>query len=88
MSDQADPRPPHVIHPTAVYSLPAAAAALGLARETLPREIRLGRLQARKRGGRYFVLGQWLLDWLAGGEPHRSWQEGHETAAVVSGRGR
>jgi hypothetical protein len=79
---------PHVLDPHAVYTIPSAAAALGLAKETLPREIRLGRLQARKRGGRYFILGQWLLDWLASGEPHRNWQEGHAPAAVTNGQGR
>jgi hypothetical protein len=35
---------------------------------TLPREIRLGRLRAAKRGGRYFLLGEWLLAWLRDGE--------------------
>ena len=43
----SEARPPYVIDPHAVYTIPAAAEALGLARECLPREIRLGRLQAR-----------------------------------------
>jgi hypothetical protein len=67
---------PHVIDPRAVYTVPAATAALALARECLPREIRLGRLQARKRAGHYWILGQWLLDWLASGAAHRSWPAG------------
>jgi hypothetical protein len=71
------PPAPHVIDPNAVYTVPTAAAALGLARETLPREIRLGRLQARKRGGRHFILGQWLLDWVSTGEPHHAWGAAH-----------
>ena len=48
---------PHVIAPTAVYTVPEAAAALGLAKGTLPREVRLGRLRVSKRAGRYYVLG-------------------------------
>jgi hypothetical protein len=57
-----------------VYTISTARAALELAKETLPREIRLGRLQARRRGGRYFILGQWLLDWLRTGAPPRRWR--------------
>jgi hypothetical protein len=67
------PAEPHVIQPHAVYTLVSATAALGLARECLPREIRLGRLEARKRGGRYYILGEWLLDWLRRGQAHRAW---------------
>jgi hypothetical protein len=60
-----------VIHPTSVYSLEAAREALGLARATLGREIRLGRLRVSKRAGRYFILGAWLLEWLEAGEVRR-----------------
>ncbi len=62
---------PAVIHPTAVYSLADAARLLGLRKNCLPREVRLGRLRVSKRAGRYFVLGQWLLEWVAGGELRR-----------------
>jgi hypothetical protein len=62
---------PHVIVPGAIYSLATAQEALGLAAGTLPREIRLRRLRVSKRAGRYFILGAWLLEWLAGGELQR-----------------
>jgi hypothetical protein len=75
-TDSQPTPPPHTISPHAVYSIAAAQVALGLARETLPREIRLGRLQARQRGGRYLILGQWLLDWISTGRAHRNWKGG------------
>lgn len=59
---------PPVIPANAVYSLAQAARALGLRKNCLPREARLRRLRVAKRAGRYFVLGAWLLDWLAAGE--------------------
>ena len=70
----SEPAAAPVIHPNAVFTLASAAAACGLPSNCLPREIRLGRLQARRRGGRYYILGQWLLEWLATGETHRSWR--------------
>ena len=52
---QAPPAPPppavHVIDPNAIYSKLSARAALGLKANTLPREIRLGRLRASQRAG-------------------------------------
>lgn len=63
---------PHVILPTAVYDLEAARLAFGLTKTTLSRELRLGRLRVAKRAGRYFILGDWLADWLRGGEVQRS----------------
>jgi hypothetical protein len=65
MSEQ---RQPAVIHSNAVYDRQQAQQALGLAKDTLGREIRLGRLRASKRGGRYYILGEWLLDWIRQGE--------------------
>jgi hypothetical protein len=41
---------------------------LGLKKGTLPRELRLGRLRHAKRAGRIFILGRWVLAWLAAGE--------------------
>jgi hypothetical protein len=62
---------PHTILPTAVYDLEAARIALGLTKTTLNRELRLGRLRVAKRAGKYFVLGEWLLEWLRTGEVRR-----------------
>lgn len=60
-----------VLQPTAVYSLDDARRLLKLRKNCLPREVRLGRLRVSKRAGRYFVLGEWLLAWIAGGELRR-----------------
>ena len=62
------PSDPVVVQPTAVYSLDDARRLLRLKKNCLPREVRLGRLRVSKGAGRYFVLGQWLLDWVAAGE--------------------
>jgi hypothetical protein len=67
----AAPVGPHTIVPTAVYNLATARVALSLAAGTLPREIRLRRLRASKRAGKYLILGAWLLEWVAAGEVHR-----------------
>jgi hypothetical protein len=63
---------PHLIRPTAVYDLEAARLALGLTKTTLNRELRLGRLRAAKRAGKYYLLGAWILAWVRGGEVRRS----------------
>jgi hypothetical protein len=73
--ESPSPRPagfPHVIDPRAVYTLESARSSLGLARGCLPREIRLRRLRASKRAGRYFLMGSWLIEWLEAGEIRRS----------------
>jgi hypothetical protein len=57
-----------VIHPNAVYSLELARNVLQLAKNCLPREIRLGRLRVSKRAGKYLILGAWLLEWIEAGE--------------------
>jgi len=59
------------ILPGSVFTLASLTEQLGLKRGTLPREIRNRRLRAAKRAGRYFVLGEWVLEWLAGGEVKR-----------------
>jgi hypothetical protein len=70
MSHDPTPAPAvPVISKTAVYTLETAAAALDLAPSCLPREIRRGRLRASRRGGKYLILGEWLLDWIAAGTP-------------------
>jgi hypothetical protein len=58
----------HVIQPLAVYDREAARSALGLKKSTLIRELKLRRLRYSKRGGRIFILGKWLLEWIVTGE--------------------
>jgi len=74
---------PHIIVPTAVYDLEAARSALGLTRTTLNRELRLGRLRASKRAGKYLLLGQWLVEWIEGGEVRRNGRSKVSGAAEV-----
>src|SRR5262245_50214238 len=62
-------RPP--ISAGMVFLVSEAAAFLGLPTNTLPREIRKGRLRASKRAGRHWILGEWLLEWLGSGEVKR-----------------
>lgn len=57
-----------VIDPRAVYTLETARLTLGLAKHTLVREVRQGRLRVSRRGGKYFLTGAWLLEWLQNGE--------------------
>jgi hypothetical protein len=44
---------------------------LDLPPSTLDREIRLGRLGCSMRAGRRWILGSWLLRWLADGAKGR-----------------
>jgi hypothetical protein len=71
MTDRTDTPPAPVIHPRQVFTVEQARLALGLAETTLDREIRLGRLRCSMRGGRRWVLGEWLLDWIKAGEAER-----------------
>jgi hypothetical protein len=57
-----------VIDPRAVFTIDQARTTLRLAKNCLPREIRLGRLRVSKRAGKYLILGQWLLEWIEAGE--------------------
>src|SRR4051794_38997407 len=57
-----------VIDPNAVFTVPQLQAALFLPDSTINREIRLGHLQARVRAGKRFILGQWVLTWIASGK--------------------
>jgi hypothetical protein len=70
------------------YSLQSATAGLDVRRETLLREIRLGRLEARKRAGRYWILGSWLIRWLETGKPHAAWDAAHGAKPVPEENGR
>jgi hypothetical protein len=60
--------PVHVIQPGGIYFLPLARSILLLRKSSLRREIREGRLKVCKRCGRYYFLGEQLLDWLRRGE--------------------
>jgi hypothetical protein len=57
-----------IIDPRAVLTIEQARVALHLAKNCLPREIRLGRLRVAKRAGKYLILGEWLLEWIKAGE--------------------
>lgn len=59
---------PVVVDPNAVFDLASARATLGLKKATIGRELRLGRLRVSKRAGKYYILGEWLLEWLRTGE--------------------
>jgi hypothetical protein len=58
----------HVIYPTAIYLVEDARRVLRLKESTVRREVREGRLRVAKRAGRYYLLGEWLLQWLREGE--------------------
>ena len=62
--------PPAVasIDPTAVYFVDQARQVLRLRASTIRREVREGRLRIAKRAGRYYLLGEWILEWLRAGE--------------------
>jgi hypothetical protein len=61
----------HTINPHSVYFPDQLRAWLRFKASTLRREVRAGRLRIAKRGGRYYVLGAWLLEWLQDGEVPR-----------------
>jgi hypothetical protein len=62
---------PAIIAPTGVYSVAQVRSMLGLRQSSLRREIKQGRLAVNKRCGKYFFLGEQLLEWLRGGEIRR-----------------
>jgi len=62
------PQEPHVIQPTAVYSLEEAIRLLMLQSSTIRTEVRRGSLRVAKRLGRSMLLGSWLLAWSEAGE--------------------
>jgi hypothetical protein len=59
---------PHVIYAKAVYTVEDLRRIFGLKASSVRREVRLRRLRVAKRCGRYFCLGQWVLQWIEGGE--------------------
>lgn len=67
---------PHIVEPNATYTAQQLRLALGLRPNTLRREIASGRLRVSRRAGRYFFLGEFVLEWLRSGEVAR--HERHE----------
>jgi hypothetical protein len=64
----AGPIAVHVVEPTGVYFVDTFRKLFRLRKSTLRREVREGRLRISKRAGRYYLLGEWILEWLRGGE--------------------
>jgi hypothetical protein len=64
--------PDREIKDRGVYTLPELTALLGLKRSSLSREVREGRLNVSRRCGKYFFIGEDVLDWLRGGALRRS----------------
>jgi hypothetical protein len=56
------------IRPNQLYTLETARLTISAKRSCLAREIRLGRLRFTKRGGKIYILGAWLLEWLGPGQ--------------------
>jgi hypothetical protein len=65
------------IKPNEVFDREGAEQALGLTKSAIAREVRLRRLRASKRGGRWYFLGAWLLEWLRKGELRRKGEPAH-----------
>jgi hypothetical protein len=72
----------HVIHPNAVYTPEQARLVMGMTKSTVSREVRLARLRISRRGGRYLILGSWLLQWVRQGEMKRA-----QSSQAVNGEG-
>lgn len=76
----AEPAPPFVIDPNGIYLPEAVRKALKLRASSIRREVREGRLRVAKRCGRHFILGAWLLDWIAAA-PQPGEKHGRQPAA-------
>jgi len=73
---------PHRVFRDAIYDVTSATAALGFGETTLLRAIRGNELRASRRGGRYLIMGSWLLDWIAAGATTKARRT---TAAAIAG---
>jgi hypothetical protein len=73
---------PRIIDANAVFTSKELQALLCLKRTTIRREIRAGRLRVSKVAGRYFFLGEWVLEWIRARELRR------EPAQLVERNGR
>jgi hypothetical protein len=60
-----------VLDPLRVFTAEELRRALGLRKSTLRREVRERRLRVARRAGKYFILGEWVIEWLRGGELKR-----------------
>jgi hypothetical protein len=58
------------VEPNAVFTRESFLATFRLRESSLRREVREGRLRVYKRCGRYFILGEDVLEWLKGGLVH------------------
>jgi hypothetical protein len=61
----------HAIEPTGIYFPDQFRSIFRLKQTTLRREVSKGRLRIARRAGRYYLLGEWILEWLRGGELRR-----------------
>ena len=64
----AAPPPPVLIEPNGVYRPAWLWKALGLTKSTISTEVRQRRLRVARRAGRHYLLGTWVLEWIASGE--------------------
>ncbi len=62
------PPPVVTIDPNGVYFPDDVRRLLRLKTSSIRSEKRAGRLRVARRCGRYYILGAWLLEWIAGGE--------------------
>lgn len=69
-TDSAAPPAVPIIAPAAVYDLAAFRRLFGVSKSCAAREFRMGRLRVSRRGGKHFILGAWILDWIEAGEIH------------------
>jgi len=63
-----------VIEPNAVYTRHQVRKLFNLGINRIADEVRAGRLRVSVVAGRYWILGRWLLQWIARGERKRSCQ--------------
>jgi hypothetical protein len=60
------------LDPHAIFDADSFRRAFRLRLSSLRREVREGRLRVSKRCGKYYILGQWVIDWLEAGELRRT----------------
>jgi hypothetical protein len=65
---EASTVPVHTVAATSVYFVDTFRKLFRLHKSTIRREVREGRLRIARRAGRYYLLGEWILEWLREGE--------------------